>query len=138
MLLLETIPGLRFRARRQHQDEEAALKFFRNVVEEHRAKSMGVFDERNIFTYPDPWHLYENSFAMVSADELEVESWTEPLGRGQNGAVYAARWNRAVKYLKTSDSGPLDVVLKDVIDPGCAYASSTKKFLEEVSLMTFN
>lgn len=135
LLLLETIPGLRFRSRKKHLDKVAALTYFRNIIE---AKVNGTLDAstvRNIIGLETSYSpLFEHSLRVIPEDQLHDISWHELLPKGENGSVYRAVWHKPAGYLATSAGEQhLQVVLKDVVPRLGSSQDPLKKLLKEVS-----
>ena len=107
---------MRFRAWIHNQDPVSAQMFFRNLTEEHYQSCHGVRKDTDFAGLPGIDPLYKYSFPVIPVCELEIESFRKPLGKGQNGSVYAAKWTMPVKMLSTSEKGRKDVVLKDVLE----------------------
>jgi hypothetical protein len=135
-LLLETIPGLRFRSRRKYQDSVAALTYYRNLVEAHAANALNIPSIRNIIGLePDYIPLFEHSLRVIPENQLVDISWDQPIGRGENGAVYGAIWRKPVGHLATMRTGEqeIQIVLKDVLPHIRTSQDPFKKLIKEVS-----
>lgn len=72
----------------------------------HRLKA--IFGHDN---YP---RQYEHSLRIIDGSDLESLDWRKPLGRGQNGVVYAAVWHKPQGVLGTVGESRVPVVLKEV------------------------
>jgi hypothetical protein len=135
LLLLETLPGLRFRSRRSHQDTVAALTYFRNIVEAQASGNLDRTSVRDIIGMePEYIPLYEHSLRVIPESQLFDVSWDEPIGTGENGAVYGAMWRKPPGHLATSKTHEteLPIVLKEVI-PRCGVSiDPVKKLIKEV------
>ncbi|KAN0066969.1 Protein kinase-like domain containing protein [Elaphomyces granulatus] len=137
LLLLETIPGLRFRSRKKYQDNVAALTYFRNLVEAHATDTLDVSSVRNIIGLePGYTPLFEHSLRVIPEEQLFNISWDEPLGEGENGAVYRAMWRKPAGHLATTRTGDqeLHVVLKDVLSRRGTSQDPLKKLLKELDV----
>lgn len=132
-MLLETIPGLRFRSRLKHQDRTASENYFRNLVDAHATGTLNMSALRDVLGPEGYSAQYEHSLRVIPIEQLSEIDWTTPLGRGKNGAVYAATWERPASVLMTStSSGPVPVVLKEVISRTEQNQALTKKLMKEV------
>lgn len=133
LYLLETIPGLRFRAREYNQDYVAAIKAFRSMVEEDFRSNVEASEDNPATNYPWLQSIHRHSLTVIPSDLISVKSWTTPLGRGQNGVVFEGIWDRPQQYLSTSEGGPIEVVLKDVLEAGTTTGDVSQSFVREVS-----
>jgi hypothetical protein len=135
VLLLETVPGMRYRSRREHQDENAARQYFRNVVEAH---ANGSLDQPILadLTDIDAMQIlqFQNSLRLITESEISSIDWTNPLGVGQNGRVFKATWRipRGILVRSPDEKDVLDVVLKEALPRGQSAKVTLKKFLKEV------
>jgi hypothetical protein len=79
--------------------------------------------------------LFEHSLRVIPEEQLFNISWDEPLGEGENGAVYRAMWRKPAGHLATTRTGDqeLHVVLKDVLSRRGTSQDPLKKLLKEVS-----
>lgn len=135
-MLLETIPGLRFRSRLKHQDRTASRNYFRNLVDAHATGTLSTSAIRDVLGSEGYSAQYEHSLRVIPLQQLSEIDWTTPLGRGENGAVYAATWDRPASVLVTStSSGPVPVVLKEVISRKGQNHAITKKLMKEVRVV---
>lgn len=143
LLLLETLPGQRYRSRNRRQDRLAALTYFRNLTEakywnrsptQYLAKVLGSSAKATDLL------RYENSLRYIEESQLHDISWSEPLGRGANGAVYAATWHLPEPYLATNRRQPriMNVVLKEVLPRAGSREDRVAKVLKEVSCCLFH
>ncbi|KAL3460054.1 kinase-like domain-containing protein [Aspergillus heterothallicus] len=115
ILLLETIPGMRFRSRIKRQDKVAALRYFRNLVEAHAQGQPTGSAVRHLLGLEGSYKpLYAHSLRIIPEDQLYDIIWDQPLGRGMNGSVYSAMWFKPAGYLATSGEQQQGVVLKEV------------------------
>jgi hypothetical protein len=135
LLLLETLPGLRYRNREKHQDKAAALSYFRNLVEAHATDTLDSTTVRDIIGLePGYTPLFEHSLRVVPPEQLVDIIFDKPLGKGENGAVYSAKWRKPPGQLATTNDGDreLDVVLKEVLPREGSSQDPVKKLLKEV------
>ena len=79
--------------------------------------------------------LFEHSLRIIPEEEFIEISYGEPLGKGQNGAVYGAKWRKPPGHLATTKDGDqeMDVVLKEVLPRAGTSQDPMKKLLKEVS-----
>lgn len=135
LLLLETVPGMRYRSRRNHQDEKAARQYFRNMVEAH---ANGSLDQPIL---PDLAGVdaaqvlqFQHSLRFITEDELQDLDLTSPLGAGQNGKVFKATWKkpRSILVRPRDEKECVDVVLKEVIPRQGSAEEALKKLIKEV------
>ena len=135
LLLLETIPGMRYRSRRKHQDETAARQYFRNVVEAH---ANGSLDQPILasLTGIDAMQIlqFQHSLRFIMEDEFISIDWKSPLGTGQNGRVFKATWRkpRGILVRPSHEKDVLDVVLKEVLPRQGSSEDPLKKLIKEV------
>jgi len=130
--VLQTLPGIHLRLRKAQLDYQAALGYYRNIVEAHASNTLNDTFIKDILGLGEDYNaLYENTLRLIpdSTSELRDIDWENPIGKGNNGAVYAATWHRRESVLSTSKSGDIPVVLKDVIPRGSHDA--TEKFMKE-------
>lgn len=135
-MLLETLPGLRFRSRRKYQDEVAALTYFRNLVEAHATDDLDRSNIRNIIGLePEYIPIYEHSLRIIPESQLFDISWGKPIGKGEHGAVYGALWRKTPGYLATMrpDEKEVPIVLKEIIPRAGISRDPFKKLIKEVS-----
>lgn len=135
--ILQTIPGIRFRSRWDHQDEESAISYFRNLVEAHAMNAVDQSSIRDIIGLEAEYiPRYEYSLRFIPPDELDFAhiEWDKPLGKGDNGAVYASTWRRPPGVLLTTWSGEMKVVVKEVQLRDGENRDVLRKFMKEVSL----
>lgn len=138
LLLLETVPGMRYRGRRKHQDETAAREYCRNVVEAH---ANGSLDQPVLAQLAgmDATQIlqFQHSLRFITEAEFVCINWKSPLGTGQNGRVFTATWKkpRGVLVTPSEEKDVLDVVLKEVIPHQGSAGESLKKLLKEVCEM---
>lgn len=134
-MILETIPGLRFRSRVKSQDKEAAMAYFRNIVEAHDSNTEDGISTEEIFGIQNYSPLYKHSLRVITEMQLSDIDWDKPLGEGQNGAVYSATWQRPPGYLSTSRpiAPSMAVVLKDVKPRANTSQDASMKLLREGS-----
>ena len=116
MFLLETMPGMQFRSRMHHQGIQAALTYFRNVVEAH---NVGRLHQRTVEELLGPGNAlpyFEKSLRVISPSEL-LDVSPKPIGRGANGTVYQTSWQKPQGVLVTTNRGrsQVPVVLKHVL-----------------------
>ena len=134
--MLQTLPGIRFRSRWNHQDENSALSYFRNLVEAHAVNGLDQHPVRDVIGLEAGYApRFERSLRIIPADQLDLENanWEQPLGKGDNGAVYAATWKRPPGILSTTWSGEMKVVLKEVRPRSGEGRGVLRKFMKEVS-----
>ncbi|KAH8689276.1 kinase-like domain-containing protein [Phaeosphaeriaceae sp. PMI808] len=137
LLLLETIPGMRFRGRIKGQDKVAALTYFRNIVEAHANGSLEDSTIRDIVGLDASKNLqFEHSLRVIPEHQLLDIHWDKPIGQGKNGAVYAGIWHKPVGHLATTRAGERDmkIVLKDVLPRSGTSEEPLKKLLKELDL----
>jgi len=94
-----------------------------------------VSDIRNIIGLESSYTpLFEHSLRVIPEDQLFDISWDEPLGEGENGAVYKAMWRKPAGYLATMRNKDLElqIVLKDVLPRLGTSQDPFKKLLKEV------
>jgi hypothetical protein len=77
---------------------------------------------------------FQHSLRLIPAEELHDISWQSPIGKGANGVVYSASWNKPGGVLTTSVPSTKPVVLKDVISRFDIGRESRKKLIKEVRL----
>ena len=92
LCLLETIPGRQFRSRLENQDQEAAVIYFRNVVEDAAQPRINPPELRSLIG-TDYKPKYHGLLSYIPPEQLTFEDISKPLGSGLNGAVYGALWN---------------------------------------------
>lgn len=133
---------MRYRSRREHQDENATRQYFRNVVEAH---ANGSLDQPILadLTDIDAMQIlqFQNSLRLITEGEISSIDWTNPLGVGQNGRVFKATWRipRGILVKSSDEKDVLDVVLKEVLPRGLSAEVTLKKFLKEVcDVVSFN
>jgi hypothetical protein len=134
LLLLETIPGLRFRSRLKNQDRANALDHFRNLVEAHATDTLDTSIIQDILGLEGYSLRYEHCLRIIPENQLSNIEWDKPLGRGENGVVYAATWHRpnaVLATMKTHDR-TMPVVLKDIFPRKMQKQDPMKKMLKEV------
>jgi hypothetical protein len=102
IFVLETIPGLQFRSRAEHQDMQAALKYFRNIVEAHHAGTLHERAVEDLLGSDNALPYFDKSLQIIPQIQLSEVS-SSPIGHGANGAVYAARWQRPNGALATTN-----------------------------------
>lgn len=119
IFLLETVPGLQFRSRVEHQDIQAALKYFRNVVEADHAGTLSQRTVADVLGVGNTRPYFDRSLQIIPSSQLS-DVGSEPIGHGANGAVYAARWQRPVGVLATTNraASQISVVLKEILPHG--------------------
>jgi hypothetical protein len=132
IFLLETVPGLQFRSRTEHQDIQAALKYFRNVIEAHHA---GTLHQRTVLDFLGPDNAlpyFDKSLQIIPQTQLSEVS-SNPIGHGANGAVYAALWQRPTGALATTNraASQISVVLKEILPAGRG-VNTLQRLLREV------
>ncbi len=137
MLVLETIPGLRFRRRAAEFSLAAAVDHHRALVEAHASHTLDHSHVKEILGLePGYTPMLEHSLRIIPEIQLPPIDWTRPIGRGANGSVYASTWTRPGGVLSTSEAGPIEVVLKDVgpqLGGGTGTGTTpTAKFMKEV------
>jgi hypothetical protein len=78
--------------------------------------------------------LFEHSLRVIPEEQLRDISFDNPLGVGENGAVYSARWRRPPGHLATTKDGDkeIDVVLKETFPRAGTSEDPLKKLLKEV------
>jgi hypothetical protein len=115
LYLLETVPGLRYPSRQKRQDKQAALRYFRNMVEAHAAGTLGDTTIQEILGTENYSPLFEYSLRFIPSHELSLLSEL-PIGSGRYGDVYRAVWHRPEGRLATMRyrGKDMDVVLKDI------------------------
>jgi hypothetical protein len=136
LLLLETIPGLRFRSRKKHHDETSALNYFRNLVDAHANSSLDSAVIRDIIGLEASYSpLFEHSLRLIPEAQLHDISW-DKLGEGANGAVYSAVWQKPAGHLAAAraEEREVDVVLKDVLPRSGTSQDPRKKLVKEVCI----
>jgi hypothetical protein len=71
---------------------------------------------------------------VIPEEQLRDISFDNPLGVGENGAVYSAKWRRPPGHLATTKDGDkeIDVVLKEVFPRAGTSEDPLKKLLKEV------
>jgi hypothetical protein len=139
LILLQTLPGLHFRSRWDHQDEKSGVTYFRNLVEAHAANILDVNSVRDAIGLEAEYTpLFEHSLRVIPSDQLGIGDidWDNPLGRGDNGAVYAATWTRPPGVLTTTWSGQKQIVLKEVRPREGEGRDTLRKFMKEASSKT--
>ncbi|KAF3000080.1 hypothetical protein E8E13_002178 [Curvularia kusanoi] len=137
LLLLETVPGMRYRSRRKHQDETTARQYFRNVVEAHANGSLNQPVLANLAGVDATQILhFQHSLRFITADEFLSIDWTSPLGAGQNGRVFKATWRtpRGILVRPSNGKDVLDVVLKEVLPRQGSSEEPLKKLFKELYL----
>ena len=132
VFLLETVPGLQFRSRTKHQDLQAALKYFRNIIEAHHA---GNLDQRPVVDFLGPENAqpyFDKSLQIIPQTQLTKVS-SNAIGHGANGAVYAAVWDRPTGALATTKraASQIPVVLKEIL-PIARGVNTLHRLLREV------
>jgi hypothetical protein len=113
----------------------AALSYFRNIVEAHAAGDLDQSSVRDIIGVEPEYLLqYEHSLRIIPESQLSDLSWDEPIGRGENGAVYGAIWRKPSGHLATTgfQEAEIPVVLKEVIPRSGVLIDPLKKLLKEV------
>jgi hypothetical protein len=116
----------------EQQDIQAALKYFRNVVEAHHA---GTLHERTVVDFLGPDNAlpyYNKSLQIIPQTQLSEVS-PNPTGHGANGAVYAALWQRPTGALATTNrrAPQVSVVLKEILPDGRG-VNTLRRLLKEV------
>jgi hypothetical protein len=107
--LLETTPGMKFREIWKATDRQAALTYFRNLVDHHRYGEPELLKETLGLSYNPK---YENLLELIPFHQFEIDREHPPM-RGSRGLVYKATWKRLQKTgLAPRDD--LKVVLKTV------------------------
>ncbi|KAF5720072.1 Ypk2p [Fusarium mundagurra] len=137
LVLLETIPGIRYRSRRKHQDEAAARQYFRNVVEAHANGSLDQPILADLAGIDATQILqFQHSLRFITEDEFINIVWKSPLGAGQNGKVFKATWKkpRGILVRPSEEKDVLDVVLKEVLPRQGSAEQPSKKLLKELYL----
>ncbi|KAF2676869.1 hypothetical protein K458DRAFT_177448 [Lentithecium fluviatile CBS 122367] len=128
---------MRYRSRRNHQDEKAARQYFRNMVEAH---ANGSLDQPIL---PDLAGVdaaqvlqFQHSLRFITEDELRDLDLTSPLGAGQNGKVFKATWKkpRSILVRPRDEKEVVDVVLKEVIPRQGSAEEALKKLIKEMYL----
>jgi hypothetical protein len=78
--------------------------------------------------------LFEHSLRVIPEKQLRDVQFNKPLGVGENGAVYGAKWRRPPGHLATTKGGEkeIDVVLKEVFPRAGTSEDPLKKLLKEV------
>lgn len=135
LLLLETIPGMRFRSRRKYQDQNSAVVYFRNLIEAHARGALETQYLRNLLGLEATFTpVFEHSLRLIPEEELSGIEWDIPLGRGANGVVYSGIWHRPHGVLSTTNAAEynIPVVLKDVTSRTGNSISTRKKLIKEV------
>lgn len=135
VMVLETLPGRMFRNRIASFKRPAAVNHHRSLVEAHASGTLHRDEVKRILELePGYSPMFERSLRMIPCDQLSAINWTKPLGQGANGCVYASSWTRPGGVLSTSDTGPVDVVVKDItarLEKGAGDASM-RKFMKEL------
>jgi hypothetical protein len=135
LVLLETIPGMRYRSRRKHQDKAAARQYFRNVVEAHVNGSLDQPILADLAGIDVTQILqFQHSLRFITEDEFVNIVWKSPLGTGQNGKVFQATWKkpRGILVRPSGEKDVQDVVLKEVLPRQGSAEQPLKKLLKEV------
>ncbi|KLU87653.1 serine/threonine protein kinase [Magnaporthiopsis poae ATCC 64411] len=133
--VLETLPGRRFRNRIANFGRPAAVNHHRALVEAHASGTLGQDEVKQALGLkPRYTPMFELSLRVIPYDQLSAIDWASPLGQGANGCVYASSWTRPEGVLSTSDTGPVDVVVKDITARlgGGADDVSMPKFMKEL------
>lgn len=106
---------MQFRSRITHQDTEAAIKYFRNVVEAHHAGSLHLHIIADLLGSGNTRPYFDKSLQIIPENQISEIS-PNPIGRGANGAVYAAMWQRPPGILATTThkAALISVVLKEI------------------------
>ena len=130
--LLETVPRLQFRSRKEHQDIQAALKYFRDVIEAHHA---GTLRQRTVVDFLGPGNALpysDKSLQIIPQTQLSEVS-SVPIGHGANDTVYAALWQRPTGALATTNrtAPQISVALKEILPVGRG-VNTSQRLLKEV------
>lgn len=133
LYVLETIPGLRYRSRQKLQDKQAALLYFRNLVEAHAAGTLDDTTVQDVLGIDHYSSLFEYSLRYIPPRELSLVS-NALIGSGKFGKVYRAIWRRPEGKLATTSGGEeeIEVALKSLLLRGGGDGPN-RKFLEEVA-----
>ena len=105
------------------------------MVEAHASDSLEPNLVRDIIGLePGYQPRFEHSLKVIPPQQLDLDgvNWANPLGKGENGAVYPTTWKRLPGVLSTSLSGEKKVLLKEVLPRQGESRRALDKFMKEV------
>lgn len=105
-MLLETVPGIRFRREWDEHSESAALKCFRNAVDRHHGYSL------NVETMLEDWD-FSHIGKLRSIDVIPFRQFSDEvfIAQGYYGTVSKATWDCPMK-IGMAENQSRTVVLK--------------------------
>ncbi|KAF2971790.1 hypothetical protein GQX73_g1784 [Xylaria multiplex] len=136
--VLQTIPGIHLRLRTAQLDYEAALNYYRSIIEVHASQIPSGESVKELLGISNNYNpLYENTLRLIpnSAWTIHDIDWKSPIAKSSRSAVYAATLRRQRTVLYTSECGDEAVVLKDVIPRSTR--EITDKFMKELDATWF-
>ena len=86
----------------EHQDIEAALKYFRNVIEAHHGGTLHQRPVIDLLGQHNALPYFDKSLYIIPPSQLSEVS-SSPIGHGSNGKVFGALWQRPTGALATSN-----------------------------------
>jgi hypothetical protein len=127
------VPGLLFRYREKRQGLKAALAYFRNIAEAQAANKSSNREALQSLLGQNYSSIFEYSLLIIPREQFVNVNWGIPIGKGDNGEVFKAKWRRPLSFAmsKEKEDPDLEVVLKKVQSRGKS-EDALKKLMKEV------